>query len=295
MDGFFKFHPFLNFIYFLSVIIFAMFIKHPVSLFISLFASILYTGILSDKKELFSSFLFALPIVIVSAVLNPLFNHEGITVITYLKSGNPLTKESVLYGIYASAVILNVIYWFICFNKIITTDKILYLFGKVMPSLSLLISVSLRFVPRFARRFKDIINAQKCTGNDISKGNIKEKIKKASSITSQMVSHSLETAVETSDSMKSRGFGTHKRTSYFIYKFRKKDLSLLFAIIFLETYTLAGIMSGSMYFRYFPSVKYNSFTPYSVSVFISYFLLCTTPVIINLWEGIRWKLLKSKI
>ena len=295
MDGFYKFHPLINLIYFLSVILFAMFLKHPAALIISLFASIFYAGILVGRKALFSSLLFVLPVMVFSAVLNPLFNHEGVTILTYLKSGNPLTMESIVYGIYASAVIADVIYWFICFNKIITTDKIVYLFGKIMPSLSILISVSVRFVPRFVRQFKDTINAQKCMGRDISKTGLKNKLKAATDVTSQMITHSLETAVETSDSMKSRGYGTFNRTSYSIFKFRKKDFVLLAAMLLFIVYTLVGIILKSMYFEYFPYVKSCNFTAYSVSVFASYLLLCATPLIINVWEAVRWKLLKSKI
>ena len=38
-----------------------------------------------------------------AALINPAFNHEGATLLTYLPSGNPLTLESILYGLAAGA------------------------------------------------------------------------------------------------------------------------------------------------------------------------------------------------
>lgn len=35
----------------------------------------------------------------VTAAVNPAFSHEGRTILRYLPSGNPLTLESILYGI----------------------------------------------------------------------------------------------------------------------------------------------------------------------------------------------------
>ncbi len=79
-----------------------------------------------------------LPLLLFSAVLNPLFNHEGATILTYLPDGNPLTLESMLYGVSAAAMMVTVILWFSCYNSVMTSDKFLYLFGRVIPALSLL-------------------------------------------------------------------------------------------------------------------------------------------------------------
>ena len=78
------------------------------------------------------------PLLLFSAVLNPLFNHEGATILTYLPDGNPLTLESMLYGVSAAAMMVTVILWFSCYNSVMTSDKFLYLFGRVIPALSLL-------------------------------------------------------------------------------------------------------------------------------------------------------------
>ncbi|MBE7055615.1 MAG: energy-coupling factor transporter transmembrane protein EcfT, partial [Ruminococcaceae bacterium] len=39
-----------------------------------------------------------LPALLLMALINPAFNHEGVTILYYLPGGNPLTLESVYYG-----------------------------------------------------------------------------------------------------------------------------------------------------------------------------------------------------
>ena len=45
-----------------------------------------------------------------------------------------------------------------------TSDKFIYLFGRVIPKLSLLLSMVLNFVPKFKQHFKEIDQSQKALG-----------------------------------------------------------------------------------------------------------------------------------
>ena len=116
MNEFAKYHPLINFIYFTAVIVFSMIFVHPICLVTSLLCSVMYSIILNGKKAL-KFIAMLLPLMLISALINPAFNHEGVTVIAYLPSGNPLTLESILYGIVAASMVAMVICWFSCFNK----------------------------------------------------------------------------------------------------------------------------------------------------------------------------------
>ena len=74
-----------------------------------------------------------LPLLVITALINPAFSHQGVTILTYLPSGNPLTLESILYGIYAAFLLITVIAWFSCFNAVMTSDKFMYLSGGDHP------------------------------------------------------------------------------------------------------------------------------------------------------------------
>ncbi len=51
-----------------------------------------------------------------------------------------------------------VIQWFSCYNKVMTSDKFIYLFGRLIPALSLILSMALRFVPGLTGQLKVIRN-----------------------------------------------------------------------------------------------------------------------------------------
>ena len=295
MNEFKAYHPIVNFIYFVLVIGFSMFFMHPLCLFISLVCAFLYSVILKGKKAIKDNLIYMIPMMLAMIFINPLFNHEGVTILKYLPDGNPLTLESVLYGIFASVMIASVICWFSCYNSVMTSDKFIYLFGRVIPSLSMIFSMTLRFVPKFSAQLKTVANAQKCIGRDVSNGSIIKRAKHGLSILSVMVTWALESSVETADSMKSRGYGVDKRTAFSIYTFDRRDAIVLLCILFFGIYVFVGSLMGAMYFKYFPYMEGTEFSLFGMSVFISYIALCILPVVIEIWEVGRWKAIKSKI
>ena len=294
MNEFAKYHPLINFIYFTAVIVFSMIFVHPICLVTSLLCSVMYSIILNGKKAL-KFIAMLLPLMLISALINPAFNHEGVTVIAYLPSGNPLTLESILYGIVAASMVATVICWFSCFNKIMTSDKFIYLFGRIIPSLSLILSMTFRFVPKFKEQLQEVSNAQKSMGRDTSEGSVFARVKNSIRILSAVITWSLENAIDTSDSMKSRGYGLTGRTAYSNYIFDIRDVTALIYLAVTITYFLIGVLLGKINYRYFPSMRGTDMSFYSTSIFISYIMICIMPIIIEIWEELKWRKLKSKI
>lgn len=295
MNEFKTYHPIVNFVYFVFVIGFSMFFLHPICLVISFVCGFVYSVLLKGEKALRTNFMYMLPMVIIAAIINPAFNHEGVTIITYLPSGNPLTLESIAYGLAAAVMLVSVICWFSCYNEIMTSDKFIYLFGRIIPSMSLVISMALRFIPRFTAQIKTVANVQRCMGRDISNGSLFKRLKYAFEILSIMTTWSLENAIETADSMKSRGYGHSGRTAYSIFTFDKRDKKAFLYIVFLGVYTTFGCLKGGMSFEYFPSIKNAENSLFGFSVFVAYALLCMCPLIIEYWEARKWKSIISKI
>lgn len=295
MNEFKNYHPIVNFMYFVFVIGFSCFFMHPVCLAISLVCGFAYSVMLKGKKAIKTNLIYMLPLLIATALINPAFNHEGATIIKYLPGGNPLTLESIVYGLAAAAMIASVICWFSSYNEIMTSDKFIYLFGKIIPALSLILSMTLRFVPKFASQLKVISSAQRCMGRGVSKGSIKERAKNGLNIMSVMITWSLENAIETADSMKSRGYGNPGRTAFSIFTLDKRDKKALLIILTSGLYTFIGNLQGGINFNYFPKAEGTEFSLFGASVFGSYLLLCAIPIIIELWEVRKWKSSRSKI
>ncbi len=280
-----EYHPIVLFIYFASVIGFAMFLMHPIYLVISISAAISYLILLRNAKSL----KYMIPIMLLMSCINPMFNHKGATILFYLPSGNPFTQESVVYGIASSLMIITVIAWFGCYNKVVTSDKLMYIFGKILPHISLIFSMVLRYVPMYKQRFSKILQAQKLIGMDIEEGSWITKIKKATKVLSIMTTWSMEAAIETSDSMKARGYGLPKRTAYSNYKITKRDIGIAIILIAMTAYIIEGIIAGNIYASYFPVISYSQ------NNIIVYIILCYTPIILSIMEELRWKYLISKI
>ena len=149
MDTFSGYHPLINFTYFVIVIGLSMFYMHPVFLALSLIGSVSYSIYLKGRKTV-KVFLFGmLPVCLLAAAANPLFSHAGATMLFYLKDGNPVTLESIVYGLASGLMLAGVISWFSVFHEVMTSDKFMYLFGKVVPAFSLLSVPSASSVSEF--------------------------------------------------------------------------------------------------------------------------------------------------
>lgn len=290
-DSFSSYHPLINFLYFGLVLVFSMTFMHPLCLGISLSCAVMYSVYLNGRKAVQFISLYMLPIFILSALINPAFNHEGRTILMYLPNGNPLTLESMIYGISAAAMIIAVIAWFSCYNAVISSDKFVYLFGRVIPTMSLILSMTLRFVPKFRAQMKVISNAQKCIMGDGSNGGVVERVKNGITILSIMVTWALENAIETADSMKSRGYGLHGRTAFSIYKFAKRDKLALIYLLLCGSFIIAGACLGGLRWRYYPTMRGVTLGVVPVSVFLLYLALCIMPLIINIREDRKWRAL----
>ena len=293
-DHFSTYHPVVNLVYFSLVLGCAMFLLHPLGLVISLLCGAGYALCLKGRKAAGLCLKGILPMMVFTAVLNPIFSHEGVTILTWLPSGNPLTLESVLYGLAAAGMLGGVVLWFSCFSAVITSDKFVYLFGRVIPALSLVLSMALRFVPRFTQQLKVVTRAQKCIGRDPARGSLFHRVRCAGAILKIMISWALENGIDTADSMKSRGYGLPGRTAFSVYRFDKRDGQALAVIALLGGIVLAGAAFGGLTWRYFPSVKWST-VPLSLCVLAAYAALCAYPIILNRKEERKWKVLRSKI
>lgn len=294
-DAFSEYHPFVNFLYFGLVIGFSMFFMHPVCLIISLVCGIRYYIKLNNRSSVRFFVRYALPVLLLTAIINPAFNHQGSVILCYLPTGNPLTLESIIYGIAAAVMLVSVLLWFGCYTAVMTSDKFVYLFGRIIPAMSLVLSMTLRFVPKFKTQFTLVKEAQAGLGRDSGNGSLWKRFRSAVTCFSIMVTWSLENAIETADSMKGRGYGLKGRTAFSIYTLTDRDKYALLWLAFCGIYLLSGSLSGNLFWRYFPTIRGLLNEPLTISFQIIYFAMCITPVVIDGREERQWKSLRSKI
>ena len=288
-DTFSSYHPLVNFLFFGLVLLFTMCLEHPAPRVLSLTAALSYNLYLNGRKGLRFSLLYMLPMLLLAAVVNPAFSHEGVTILTYLPSGNPLTLESILYGLFAAVTLVAVILWFSCYNAVMTSDKFVYLFGRIIPALSLVLSMTLRFVPKFRAQLHVVSESQRCVGRDVSNGTVLQRVRNAITILSIMVTWALENAIETADSMRTRGYGLPGRTAFSIYRFDERDKLALLWLGFCAFVVVSAWLTGGLYWRWYPSVKAGPLTPMTAAFQLLFGALCFTPLLLNGYADRHWK------
>ena len=291
-DAFSGFHPCVNLAFFVAALGLTMFIQQPVYLLISMVSGCAYLLYLQGKKGVLRQVGYLVPILVMMAIMNPVFNHEGVTVLWYLPNDNPITLEAICFGL-ASAVMMGAsIVWFNCCNTVFTSDKIIYLFGRVIPALSLMISMTLRFVPRFKNFLQSVLRTQQAMHKP---ENTKEKLGQALAAFSATVSWAMEQSIVSADSMKSRGYGLFGRTAFSIYIFEKRDGVALMMLFLLCVGTVVPHLVGLMGWTYYPSMTGDLLGPVQILAYLCYGGMCNLPLIIDLMEDRKWNALRSKI
>ena len=280
-DPFYDCHPAVNFLFFAIVITCSMCLMHPVCLLFSLAGAVWYTARLRGTKALIGYLRWIIPMMAMAALVNPAFVHQGVTLLAYLPSGNPLTLESILYGLAAGCMLGAVALWFSCLSAVMTSDKFIYLFGRVIPALSLVLSMTLRFVPQFTRRLRTVAQAQRRLGRDTGRGSVRRRLREAMRVFSIVVTWSLESGLIAADSMRGRGYGLPGRTAFALYRLDRRDAAMLLWLGFCGLYLLGGALAGGLAFQYYPLLSAGAVTPLTVSFFAVYGLLCFTPVLVD--------------
>ncbi len=293
LKSFATIHPAVLMVYFLSEIVISMFSTNPIILGVGLVGGLLFFLMIQDIKVFLKDLTFYIPMFLLITIINPLFSHNGVTPLFFM-NGNPVTMEAIIYGMDIALMLMAVIYWCKCYSLIMTTDKFLYLFGKAIPKLSLVLSMALRFIPLFKEKLHEIRNVQSSIGLYDRKGFV-NKITSELKVFSALITWSLENSVETASSMKARGYGLKGRTHFSMYKFRSRDLIYLLAIVIFFGIVIVGMAMGVTDFSFYPEISNFNFGISQVIVYISFALLSFIPFVSEVWEVIVWKYSVSKI
>ncbi len=286
-DAFSRCHPAVNFLFFVAAIGCGMVIQHPAYILAGVVCGGVYFCLLSGRRG-FARIGMLLPLPILTAVLNPLINHRGKAVL-FLVMGKPYTLEALCYGLALGGIFLVMLLWFGCYSAVLTSDKFTSLFGSLIPSLSLLLVMVLRLIPAFTRKTKQVLDARRAIGMGAEQtGSLRQKLRSGMTVLSALTSWALEGSIITADSMRSRGYGCGKRTSFRLYRMTGRDWVLL--ILIGGLFSLV-ILAGGTDASYTPVMKA---APLGWG-FPAYCALLLIPTIFELKEAAAWHISISKI
>ena len=152
--------------------LFAMFLMHPAFLACSAAGSFAcYRTIRRDGGFIRRM----LTVFVLLALINPLFNTYGDTVLFRWIRGRNYTLEALVYGMAAAALVVSVLSWFASYNIVMTSDKFLYLFGGLAPSVTLVLTMILRLIPSYKKRIVQMNGARRSIGMALDNGKKKER------------------------------------------------------------------------------------------------------------------------
>lgn len=229
-----SYHPLVNVVYFIGVLLLILFCDNPLILMLWIFFSILFLSCYRKKSEICKIILRTFLLCFATACINPMLSHNGVTVLFFM-NGKAVTLEAVIYGGYIGLLLSAVMFWGGCLNQVMSSDKFIYITGRGMPHLALVISMSMRFIPLFKRKASEIYAYQKINMKK-NRPSYADKLLLGMKTFSIVMTWSFENALDTADSMKSRGYGIRKRTSYSVYRFTLRDA------VFLSVFLTAGIL-----------------------------------------------------
>lgn len=284
MDKFSNFNPKVCFLFFVCAVLLILLNFNPIFLGVSLVAGVIYNSMLKGKRAFKTFFAFLLPFTLLIGIFNMVFTSYGIDILFSIKDKN-FTAEGLAYGLCQGIMFSSVIVWLSSYSCVMSSDKFMSVFSKLAPNLTLVLTMTLSFIPRLNKNAREINDARL----NINTG--QSKLKKSLDNFSSLVSMTLEESIEVSDTMRARNFNS-SRKPYSKYKFCVNDAAVLIIIFALSISCIVLNCLDKAEFIFDPEIKILSFSPI---FFILYTLYMFLPAIINISEDIKWHFLKQKI
>lgn len=279
-------HPICILIYFVAVIGLTLVCFHPVMMVVSLMGAFSFLLCLKGGKGAGQQFRFVIPMFLLVAVANPLINHRGVTLLGMFLN-QWITLEAIAYGITAGLSLAALILWFGCYSEVMTSEKFLYLFGKIAPSSALLISMALQLVPKLNRQLTEIKESQEMLRP--AKKNFAGKLGTAIRHTSTLVGWSLEGAVEQTDSMKARGYGLKRRTTFHLFHFDSRDFRFLCGVLMLSGVCVIARAFGHGHMELYPRMDAVITGESGIVLYFLFGVLAFLPAILEGKEALVWR------
>ena len=234
-----------------------------------------------------------------NAAVNPLFDTLGDTVLFTYLHGRPYTLEALAYGASTACMFVTIMLWFACYVRVMDTGKFTYLFGGHAPALTLVLTMTLRLVPSYVRKARQIATARRCIGMSPKDGGLRQRVRDGIRLLSALTTWALEGSVTTADSMRSRGYGARdgrgSHARYLRYRLGVFGVVLLAAMLACTVVVIVALGCGALAVSYVPAIAVAPLPPLDIAALVAYVLLVLVPTAIDAKEAITWRCSLSAI
>ncbi len=297
-SAFHRCHPAVNFLFFVLTIGTAMLFAHPVYLAIAAVAALGWLLLLRGRRGLTRALPvrcapnpdgMAVPLSLLVVILSPLANARGRDVLFRLL-GRPITLQAVQAAGLSAAMLFLVMIWFALYAQVMTSDRFLHLFGRVAPSASLLVGMTLRLVPTMQTRITRIRQARwGLHGRPDPGRTLRGRLREGMHAMTTLMTWSLEDAILTADAMKARGYGLRRRSSFSLYRFGRTDTGLLLLLLSLFAAVMAAHFGGLTAYPLYPRAAPIRGEPVALAGYAAYAALVSLPLWLEGQERWWWR------
>ncbi len=285
-------HPGAICVYMLCVALPVIFGNNPVTAGMGLLSGMLYFSLLRNRPA-WKELVWYPGIALISGIINPLFNHNGATVLFFLNR-NPVTREAALYGLVMGMLIAAALVWGRCFTLLMDTDRLLAVTGRLSPKVSLILSMALRYIPLLRTQAGKTREAQEGLGL-IREENGIDRIHGALRVFDGMVTWGLENGIVMADSMAARGYGSGRRSRYRLYPWERRDTLWTVGSLALLTVVVWARIAGRIGYTWYPELVTPPASPEGWAAYAAFGLLCLGSSAMEIKDRIKWNCLRSRI
>lgn len=218
-------HPAVPALYVVLTFALVMASMQPVLIGLALAGGIAYGCVAHGPRTVWDDLRWQVPLIVLVAVVNPLFASQGTTVVWWLGT-RPIYLESLCFGLAMGGVFVSSVVWFRAAASLLPMDRVMFLLGNFAPVITLMVSMSMRLIPRFVRQGRVVAAV-----HDVALPAASDRAGTRMRLTSALMGWGMENSLETADAMRARGWGAAaRRTTYVRFRWRRRDAVLMLII-----------------------------------------------------------------
>lgn len=173
------YHPAVQVAFFASLIVFTMVSLQPAYIIVSLVAAVLYNAYLRGWRATAKTLSWQLPLFFLIVIMNAVFTRQGSTLLFQsaefsvlgVEYSFALYLESAIFGACMGAMLVSMMLWFSNAAQVLSTDKVMSLFGNTLPTITLMMAMTSRLMPKLVEQGREIRIVQKaCTTTNAPTG-----------------------------------------------------------------------------------------------------------------------------
>ncbi len=246
-------HPAVPAVYLAFTLALTMFSFQPVLMGLSLAGALSYSCCVRGARETLAGLRWQLPVVAVIALLNPFFSASGSTGLFRI-GVRAVYLESLCYGAAMGALFIASACWLRAASTLLSFDKVMALFGNAAPVIALMVSMTMRLIPRFLRKAEAVLAVQRAAA--VPGRSRSDEVRERLRLSSVLMGWGMEDSLETADAMRARGWGgAARRTTFTRYRFTAADGVALAALVLAGALAAVLAWTATSQYSFFPTMS----------------------------------------